>query len=89
MQLLIKSGYYIVPIPSIALLLGEEAEIDDELYQKIYDNMLERLKDKGQLISKCPFGPSNLQKKTKENFALASKKELTKKRQSIVKKIFD
>jgi hypothetical protein len=25
-------------------LLGEEAEIDDELYQKIYDNMLERLK---------------------------------------------
>lgn len=27
-------------------LLGEEAEIDDELYQKIYDNMLERLKDK-------------------------------------------
>ena len=62
MQLLIKSGYYIVPNPSIALLLGEEAEIDDELYQKIYDNMLERLKDKGQLISKCPFGPSNLQK---------------------------
>ena len=27
-------------------LLGEEAEIDDDLYQKIYDNMLERLKDK-------------------------------------------
>ena len=45
-------------------LLGEEAEIDDELYQKIYDNMLERLKDKGQLISKCPFGPSNLQENT-------------------------
>ena len=66
MQLLIKSGYYIVPIPSIALLLGEEAEIDDELYQKIYDNMLERLKDKGQLNSKCPFGPSNLQKKQRK-----------------------
>ncbi len=27
-------------------LLGQEASIDDELYQKIYDNMLERLKDK-------------------------------------------
>ena len=27
-------------------LLGEEAEIDDELYQKIFNNMLERLKDK-------------------------------------------
>ena len=27
-------------------LLGEEAEIDDDLYQKIYDNMLGRLKDK-------------------------------------------
>ena len=27
-------------------LLGDEAEIDDELYQKIFDNMLERLKDK-------------------------------------------
>lgn len=27
-------------------LLGEEAEIDDDLYQKIYDNMLQRLKDK-------------------------------------------
>ena len=88
MHFLIKSGYYIVPDPFIVLLLGEEAEIDDELYQKIYDNMLERLKDKGQLISKCPFGPSNLQK-TNEIFALASKKELTKKRQSIVKKIFD
>ena len=27
-------------------LLGDDAEIDDELYQKIFDNMLERLKDK-------------------------------------------
>ena len=27
-------------------LLGEEAEIDDELYHKIFNNMLERLKDK-------------------------------------------
>ena len=27
-------------------LLGEEAEIDDELYEKIHDNMIERLKDK-------------------------------------------
>ena len=27
-------------------LLGEEAEIDDELYDKIHDNMIERLKDK-------------------------------------------
>ncbi|TRY70433.1 hypothetical protein TCAL_09294 [Tigriopus californicus] len=27
-------------------LLGEEASIDDELYQKIFDNMLQRLKDK-------------------------------------------
>ena len=27
-------------------LLGDNAEIDDELYQKIFDNMLERLKDK-------------------------------------------
>ena len=84
MQLLIKSIYYIVPNSFIVLLLGEEAEIDDELYQKIYDNMLERLKDKGQLISNCPFGPSNLQKKTNEIFALASKKKLTKKRQLMV-----
>ena len=27
-------------------LLGDDAEIDDALYQKIFDNMLERLKDK-------------------------------------------
>ncbi len=27
-------------------LLGQEASIDDELYEKIYNNMLERLKDK-------------------------------------------
>ena len=27
-------------------LLGEEASIDDDLYQKIFDNMLQRLKDK-------------------------------------------
>ena len=27
-------------------LLGDDAEIDDDLYQKIFDNMLERLKDK-------------------------------------------
>ena len=27
-------------------LLGDDAEIDDELYQKIFDNMLEKLKDK-------------------------------------------
>ena len=27
-------------------LLGDDAELDDELYQKIFDNMLERLKDK-------------------------------------------
>lgn len=27
-------------------LMGEEASIDDDLYQKIFDNMLLRLKDK-------------------------------------------
>ena len=27
-------------------LLGDDAEIDDDLYQKIFDNMLERMKDK-------------------------------------------
>ena len=27
-------------------LLGDDAEIDDALYQKIFDNMIERLKDK-------------------------------------------
>ena len=30
--------------------MGEDASIDDELYQKIYDNMLERLKDKNDDI---------------------------------------
>lgn len=27
-------------------LMGEDASIDDDLYQKIFDNMLMRLKDK-------------------------------------------
>ena len=27
-------------------LMGEDASIDDDLYQKIFDNMLERLKDR-------------------------------------------
>ena len=30
----------------ILRLLGEDAEIDDDLFQKIFDNMLDRLKDK-------------------------------------------
>ena len=37
-------------INGLLKLMGEDASIDDELYQKIYDNMLERLKDKNDDI---------------------------------------
>ena len=37
-------------INGLLKLMGENASIDDELYQKIYDNMLERLKDKNDDI---------------------------------------
>ena len=42
------SNYHVVCmlINRLLKLLGEEAEIDDELYEKIHDNMIERLKDK-------------------------------------------
>jgi hypothetical protein len=33
-------------INGLLKLMGEDASIDDDLYQKIFDNMLERLKDK-------------------------------------------
>ncbi len=41
-------------INALLKLMGEDASIDDELYQKIFDNMLERLKDKNEEI-RCSY----------------------------------